>query len=149
MLTLRLVLSLLILVPALAAGQVLPAVNTPYYAGQVVGRLIGANMNVTTDQAIAITASKYIIRRIVVTNASTNLTLAVGGFYTATSKGGTAVVAATQVYTALTGSTKYVEVTLQNLATDVLTAGTIYLSLTVAQGGAATCDVYVYADALP
>lgn len=115
----------------------------------VLGRLVGANFNVTTDQAITITASKYVVRKIVVTNASASLTLAAGGFYTATSKGGTAIVAAIQVYTALTGSTKYLEATLQNLTTDVLTAGTLYLSLTAAQGGTATADVYILGDALP
>lgn len=115
----------------------------------VLGRLTGANFNTTADQAIAISASKYVIRRIVVTNCSANLTLAAGGFYTAASKGGTAIVAAIQVYTALTGSTKYLEVTLQNLATDVLTTSPLYLALTVAQGGAATCDAYVFGDVLP
>lgn len=115
----------------------------------VLGSLASANFNTTADQPITINASKYIIRKIVVTNCSANLTLAVGGFYTATSKGGTAIVAAIQVYTALTGATKYLEATLQNLATDVLTAGTLYLSLTAAQGGAALCDAYVLGDALP
>ena len=55
---------------------------------RLLGKLIGANMNVTTDQAIPIDlkgATKYLVDSIVVVNASTNLTLAVGGVYNATS----------------------------------------------------------------
>lgn len=118
-------------------------------AGSLLGSLTGANMNTTADQAITINTAKYIVQRITVTNCSASLTLAIGGVYTAASKGGTAIVAATQAYTAITASTKYLGLTLQNLATDVLTAGTLYLSLTTAQGGAATCDLYVIGDALP
>jgi len=113
----------------------------------ILGKLLGANMNSVADQAIPITATKYIVRRIVVTNASANLTLAVGGFYTAASKGGTAVVANTQVYTALSASTKTLDLTLAAL-TDVLSVATLYFALTVAQGGAATADIYVIGDAL-
>jgi len=150
----QLILALVLLLLASPAfGQAKPVAYTDGTAaggaGALLGKLATANMNSTADQAITINASKYIVRKIVVVNASTNLTLAVGGVYTAASKGGTAIVASTQVYTALTGSTKYLELTLQNLATDVLTAGTLYLSLTVAQGGAATADVYVLGDALP
>lgn len=119
-------------------------------AGVCLGRLKGANFNVTTDQAIPINSSRYVVRKIVVNNASISLTTAAGGVYTATAKGGTALVAAGQVYSALTASTKFVDLTLEAVAgTDVVTATTLYLSLTTAQGAAATADVYVYGDALP
>jgi predicted solute-binding protein len=85
--------------------------------------------------------------RIYVTNASTSLTLAAGGIYTATSKGGTAIVAAGQVYSALTSSSKTLQTTIA--VTDTRTESTLYLSLTTAQGSAATADVYVFADVLP
>jgi len=112
-------------------------------------KLTAANMNVTTDQPMAITATKYVIRKIVVTNASTSLTLAAGGIYDAASKGGNALVAAAQVYSALTTSVKYVDLTLGvPLTGSVVTASTIFLSLTTAQGGAATADVYVFGDIL-
>lgn len=107
-----------------------------YLPGQYreLARLLGANMNSTSDQAITIkNAPKYIIDKIIVTNASTSLTLATGGFYTATSKGGTTIVAAAQVYSALTAASKYLGLTLA-LTTDSLTAQTLYLSLTTAQG---------------
>lgn len=119
-------------------------------AGVCLGRLKGANFNATTDQAIPINSSRYVVRKIVVNNASISLTTAAGGVYTAASKGGTALVAAGQVYSALTAATKFVDLTLEAVAgTDVVTATTLYLSLTTAQGAAATADIYVYGDALP
>lgn len=118
---------------------------------RLIASLVGANMNVTTDQALtmAVTPAKYLIRKIVATNASISLTLAVGGFYTATAKGGTTIVANTQVYAALTAATKFVDLTLAAGVTgDVTTAAQLYLSLTTAQGAAATADIYVYGDVL-
>lgn len=112
---------------------------------KVLGKLIGANMNVTTDQTIPITldqGSKFVINQILVMNTSTSLTLAAGGVYTAASKGGSAVVAAAQVYSALTGATKMVVATLA-ITDTVWTVSSLILSLTVAQGGAATADIYV------
>lgn len=117
-------------------------------AAPMLGKLIGANMNSTADQPIAINSSKYVIRRIVVTNASANLTLAAGGFYTGAAKSGTTIVSAAQVYSALSASTKVVDLTIIGLA-DVLTATTLYLSLTTGQGSAATADVYIFGDVLP
>lgn len=115
----------------------------------LLSKLTSANMNVTTDQAIKIGAAKYVIRRIVVTNASTNLTLAAGGIYDTTSKGGNTIVAAAQVYTALTASTKFLDLTLDTTATTTaLTSATLYLSLTTGQGGAATADVYIFGEIL-
>jgi hypothetical protein len=123
-----------------------PAVNAPLGLQRVLGSLRAANFNSTADQAIAIVGSvtAYQITSVVVTNCSTSLTLAAGGVYPATSKGGTAIVAATQVYTALTGTTVLLGLTVA--ATPLVTrytAANVYLSLTTAQGGAATCDVYV------
>jgi hypothetical protein len=109
--------------------------------------LKSANMNSTADQILIPTfQGKFRIKRIVITNASISLDTAAGGFYPAASKGGTAVVAAGQVYSALTAATKALEATLNN-ASAVLAAGTsIYLSLTTGQGAAAIADVYVYGD---
>jgi hypothetical protein len=112
----------------------------------VLASLRGANFNITTDQAIPIPPqiTAFIIERIVVTNCSANLTLAAGGIYPTTSKGGTAIVAAAQVYTALTAATLKLDLTLSATATSTrYTLSNIYLALTVAQGGAATCDLYI------
>lgn len=120
--------------------------------GQILlGELISANMNSTADQQIVIFSApaKYIIRRIVVTNASVSLTTAVGGVYPQVSKGGTAIVANSQAYSGLNATSKFIDLTIASGYTSggsILTAKSIYLSLTTPQGAAATADVYVYGD---
>ena len=115
----------------------------------VLASKIGADMNSTADQAITIPAGRYIPRRIVVDNASISLTTAVGGIYTGAIKTGTIIVPASQAYSALTTSSKYIDLTLTaGMATDILTATTIYLSLTTAQGVAATADFFIIGDRL-
>jgi hypothetical protein len=125
--------------------------NTAANTNRVLCSIRGANFNVTTDQACAIPASvtAWAPTSIIVTNCSTSLTLAAGGVYPAVSKGGTALVAAAQIYTALTGATVVLALTLAaNIATTRQTVNTVYLSLTVGQGGAATCDFYVIGNDL-
>lgn len=123
----------------------------PGTSEQVLARLISANMNTTNDQQIAIpsTITAFGLTRIWVTNASTNLTTAVGGFYPTTGKGGTAIVANTQVYSSLSASSVLLPVTLASYGTttkftpSILTAFSIYFALTTPQGASATCDIYV------
>lgn len=114
---------------------------------QVLFRLIGANMNVTTDQALIpylwTPGQNYLIERIRVVNASVSLTTAAGGIYTAASKGGSAIVAAAQAYSTLTGPTIGLDLTVAAVGNGLQTAIPI-LSLTTAQGAAATADVYVF-----
>lgn len=62
------------------------------------GVLRGAVFNSTADQQIQINFSKYIIRRITIVNPSGSLSGAVGGLYTAASKGGTNIVAASGLF---------------------------------------------------
>ena len=115
----------------------------------LLGKLVAANMNTTADQAIAMASAKYRLSKVLVTDASTSLTLAAGGLYTAASKGGSAVVIAATVYSALTGSSKYLEPALAGTAlTDILTGSSLYLSLTVAQGGAATATFWLFGEKL-
>ena len=126
----------------------------PYYTSPghrcLLGAIKGANMNTTSDQEIPVPFGKYVIRNIVATNPSTSLTLAVGGVYTEAAKSGITVVLAIQVFSGLTGGTKFIDLTLASGVTgDTITASTLYLSLTTAQGSAATMDLYVYGDALP
>ena len=124
------------------------------FGGILLGKLIGANMNSTADQQITLldNPSKFILRRIVVTNASISLTTAAGGVYTAASKGGTAVVAAAQAYSSLTTSALFLDLTLSTTSSASTTVKSsipnLYLSLTTGQGAAATADVYVYGDIL-
>lgn len=115
----------------------------------LLGVLTGADFNSTADQSIAIAngGAKYVIRRIVVTNASVNLTTAAGGVYGAAAKSAPNIVANTQVYTALTAATKFLDLTLTALCgTDVFTETTLYLSLTTGQGAPATADVLIFGD---
>lgn len=115
----------------------------------VLAKLEGANMNSTADQAITVYgASKYVIRGILVTNASISLTTAQGSLYTAASKGGTALTTSptTTAYSSLDAAAKYLDLTLASLTT--LTASTLYLSLTTPQGAAATADFYIFGDIL-
>lgn len=106
----------------------------------LIGSLAGANFNVTTDQAITITTG-YRVTKITVTNASVNMTTAAGGFYSEAAKAGTALVAATQVYTALTSATVTLDCT---IAAVVGGLSTVYFSLTTGQGAAATADICIY-----
>lgn len=118
---------------------------------RLIASITSANMNIDTDQALtmALTPTKYIIRKIVATNASTSLTTAVGGIYTGAGKTGVTIVANTQVYSALSAAAKFVDLTLAaGVTADVATAATIFLSLTTPQGGAATADLYVFGDIL-
>ncbi|SRR5258706_13419332 len=136
--------ALLLVIAGILSSQT--AINSPTNPN-LLGKLTSANFNVTTDQPIVINSPKYLIRRITVTNCSLSLSLAAGGFYSSTAKGGTLIVAATQIYSGLTANTKYIDTTLA-LTTDSLTANPIYLSLTTAQGSPSTCDVYVYGDTI-
>jgi histidine ammonia-lyase len=119
--------------------------------GGVIGKLIGANFNVTTDQSVGMLIGAGVpfrITKITVKNASVSLTTAAGGVYTAASKGGTAIVANSQVYTSLSAATLALDLTIASTpGLTVQTAGLVpILSLTTAQGAAATADVYVFGD---
>lgn len=115
----------------------------------LIGRLQGANMNATSDQQIPLFATKaFRITKIVVTNATVSLTTAAGGVYPAASKGGTAIVAAGQVYTGLTGPTLALNLTIVTAPGNTYYPSTqpVFLALTTPQGAAATADVMVYGD---
>lgn len=120
-----------------------------------VGKLTGANMNSTADQAIALAGpALFLVDSIVITNASVSLTTAQGAFYAAAGKTTPLFNAnATSPFTWLTTAGR--AATVGAGASDAATAhannqitiansGTIYLSLTTAQGVAATADIYVF-----
>jgi hypothetical protein len=116
----------------------------------LLGSLLGANLNSTADQAIAIPEyPAYLITHILVTNPSATPTLAAGGFYSAASKAGFTLVAASQSYTSLTTAAAALLCTLASGNNNVLTGPNIYLSLTTANGSACTADVYVFGLWLP
>jgi hypothetical protein len=122
----------------------------------VLGVLRSANFNITTDQSIAIvpltsnnagflaSATKYIVTDIYVANCSASLTTAKGGIYTGAGKTGTIIGATTTPFTNCAGATTMQRLSaLTNEDSNTFTAATLFLSLTTAQGGAATGDVYI------
>lgn len=112
----------------------------------VLGTLRGANMNSTADQAISIApaVTKWAPTAIWATNCTGTLTLAVGGLYPSASKAGTPLVAATQVYSTLTGNTILLPMTIAAVGlTTAYTLNTVYFSLTTAGASGAVCDIYV------
>ena len=125
----------------------------PHATQVLLASLIGANMNVTTDQPLIprfdLTALKYAVNSILVTNASLSLTTAVGGVYTAAAKAGTAIVAATQAYSGLTVSTSLLAATIAAAGSASVFSVAPILSLTTAQGAAATVDVYLIGTVIP
>lgn len=120
------------------------------------GTLKSANFNSTADQAIAISCptGHYLISAIIISHPSVVLTTAQGGFYSATSKGGIILVAAAQAYSGLNniidnpGSALGATLT-TSANTTMFNLATLYLSLTTAQGAAATADVTVLIRPLP
>lgn len=116
----------------------------------VLKKLTGANLNTTADQAITGLPAKYVLMGIYATNCSGSATTAVGGIYTAASKGGSQVIYNGQSFAALTGSTVLLPMSFAAGAMEVAyTAETLYFSLTTPQGSAMTCDIHVIGVSLP
>ena len=98
----------------------------------------------TSDNAITVESARYRLDKIIVDNASVNLTTATLGVFTAAGGAGTTVVA-DQAIAALTASSKFMDLTLAGGVTaDVLTAGTLYVRVGTAQGVAATANVWLF-----
>lgn len=128
----------------IATGSGSMTISCPYGSGGVIAKLIGANLNVTTDQAINFlgAVNKYVISSIIITNASGTPLLAAGGLYTAAAKAGSAIVAAGQVYTALNTSVVALPLTIA-ITNTAFVASPLFFSLTTANGSAITADIYV------
>jgi hypothetical protein len=105
-----------------------------------------ADFNSTADQLCVLPAAvtTYKIIEIFETNCSSSPGSAAGGVYTAASKGGTAIVAASQTFVTAQAIAPTIPNTLAtNMATTRFTANPLYLSLTTPKGSAVTCDMYV------
>lgn len=115
---------------------------------RVLWTLPAANLNVTTDQAMlqSFTFATYTIEKIIVTSLTGTVTLAAGGFYTGAGKSGITLVAAGQAYSGLTGATSVVNPTLASSALQL--SQTLYFSLSVANGSAATANIFITGFAL-
>lgn len=126
---------------------------------KVLATLFSADFNSTFDQPLLVppTVKVFQLTGIIITNASISLSTAQGGFYTAPVKGGSAIVSAGQVYSALTGANLLLDATLSAfaqsarfstsnlgfLAGDTSGSLAIYFSLTVPQGAICTADIYL------
>ncbi len=123
----------------------------PQVAGQrVLGVLQNADFNSTNDQPIVVPSAIQVFQLtgLIITKASGSITTAAGGFYTGASKSGSAIVAAGQVYSALTNANLLMQATLTAFANSArfstanLTANQIFFSLTTPQGVARSADIY-------
>lgn len=118
-------------------------------ASPCIYKLSGVSLNSAATDVGTFTGlpAKYIVRRLTVTNASTSLTLATVSLHTTTGGGGTAIVSI-QALSGLTGSGKFVDLTLA-VTTDTQTASSLVLRNITAQGSAATADAYLEILPLP
>ena len=104
------------------------------------------NLNATGDTFVAFpdTPTKFRIRAIAMTNGSINPTTARFSVQTAASGGGTAIV--TTVTPSLSSAAVVQDLTVAN--TNAWSQQYLYVNVSVAQGAAATVDLYIYGDIL-
>lgn len=130
---------------AVGAAQWMPDLSQ-----QAIATLFSADMNSTADQPFVFpfgNTRKFGLGGnavVIASNPSVSLTTAVGGIYPAISKGGTALVAATQVYSGLTAVGTKVNLTTGTTSNGTVFNAPLYLSLTTPQGTAALCDLYIF-----
>lgn len=123
---------------------------------QLLGTLLGANLNSTVDQPIALTntGSIFMVTDVVFTNASVNVTTATqGGIFTAASRGGTTVASTKPAFTEylqnLTTSTKAITFLTTTLgmwtgATPQTVGNNLFFNLLTPQGSGCTVDIRIY-----
>jgi len=100
------------------------------------------NVNATGDTVLPIQNSgRWSVSNVVFTNASVDLTTAEAGVFTAPSAGGTAIVA-DAILSAMSSASVVSERTVASTAAQ--TGGNLYVNVSIAQGAAATMDVFVY-----
>ena len=121
----------------------------------LLGIFTGANLNVLTDQVIALDGgATYVITDVLITNASTSLTAAANAqLWDGAAKTGTnissSVVSAVEKLRLLITAGKFINkdfsgMTMYPAGTGVTNSGTVYFSMGTIQGGAATADIYIF-----
>lgn len=107
--------------------------------------LNAANMNSTADQQFnqMFPFSKYVVSFVVAANPTASITTAAGGIYTAASKGGSAIIPASQVYSGLKTASDAINPQVATSGQELLSQSGVYLSLTTPQGSAATADLFI------
>lgn len=102
----------------------------------------GVNVNATGDTVLPIlNTGSYSVSNVIFTNASTSLTTAAAGVFTAPNAGGIGIVA-NGALSALTSATYVSQRTVASTAAQ--TGQNLYVNVGTAQGAAATMDVFVY-----
>jgi hypothetical protein len=132
----RLLAVFLLVIPSVLGAQ-------SYVAQPTIIAVSNVNLNsVGSDTEVKIQLSKYIARRITVTNASVSLAAspATLGLFTATGGGGTNVIPFTTM-TSLNTSAKFAEMTFS--FSSVSSFPSVYLRNGTAHGSPATVDVYI------
>lgn len=127
----------------------IPLLRLDQIRSPLIAVLRHADMNTVADQEIVLGPDRYIIRRVIVGNASISLSTAVGGIYTDLLKFGSIIVPANQSYAALTSPEKFIDTSLgASVGTDTFTNQVVYFSLSTPQGALARADIYIYGDAV-
>ena len=125
---------------------------------RLIGVALGVNLNQTnTDIAIPlilIAGCNFVPSAVTINNASTSLTTATFGVFSAAGGTGVTIVTAGAALSSLTAATSNLNATLAATATTTVLnqttqANTLYFRVGTAQGAAATADVYIWADVLP
>ena len=126
-----------------SATTIHPQSVTTNQAIRLLAVATGVNVNATGDQAVMniINSTNYSVSNVIFTNASTSLTTAYAGVFTAPSAGGTAIMA-NAALSGLTGSSVVGQETVATTATQ--SGQKLYVNVGTAQGAAATVDVYIY-----
>lgn len=111
----------------------------------LIGELTGVDMTTIADNSVTITASRYAIDKIIVENASADVSSAQAGVATGTGGGGTTIAASgAGTLSNLTAGGKQQQLTLAAVTgTDTFTVSTLYFRVTAAVGSG-TADVHVY-----
>lgn len=106
-----------------------------------------ANMTLTTDQVFTkkFAGTNYQITSVSAIRKSGAFGVAcVGGIYDSAAKAGNALIAAAQVWSALTGASTLQTATLAAIASTIVSSATPFLSLTTGNTGALTADVFIW-----
>ena len=114
-------------------------------AAQVLFKLAGANMQLTSDQPFTklYSGTNYWVTQIIARQRTGGASVAcAGGIYDAATKGGNAIVAASQIWVTL-ASGVIVSAALAALANTTLLSATPILSLTTGSTAACTADFFI------
>lgn len=132
--------------PSLITGMSgMSATDQQRVGSQLLWVIRSADLTLTTDQSLTkvFTGTNWAPTAIYgVRKTGAFGVAALGGLYTAASKGGNAIVAASQSWAALTGANTSVLATLA--LTGIQTSSVLYLSLTTGNTGALTSNVLVF-----